>query len=155
MKLLKVMSKNYSINAYVIAILCGLSLSCSRKAEKEKITSVAYLELSGEAGETFRITIDKDSARLFMHDSDADSVVKTKKITTAEWNKILNSFSLEAFKSVKDGKSNAPVDGRDEIFTITTEANTYRLINGSTDLLRYWRIRGLTKYLLNFRNGKL
>ena len=150
------MRKNYRTNLYSIAILMCMLYSCGPKSVSEKILSLEYEQYSGEIGKSFSIFINQDSAKLFMRLSgEEDPVVKEKKISPADWAKLLNSFSLENFKSVKDGKSNAPRDGRDEIFTIKTQANTYRLVNGSTDWLRYWRIRGLTKSLLRYKNGNL
>lgn len=148
--------RNKSISCCLAFLSVLMFLSCTHKQVNpdEEITGVSYEVYSGERGKSFAVYVSKDSIKRFSYSTgDADSTIQAKKISPAEWEKVKGLFSLSNFKKVDDGKSNAPVDGTDEIFQVYTKTKNYRFTNGMSDYFDYWRISGLTGYLRSFEKG--
>lgn len=115
---------------------------------KNTITSISFSTVGGMLGYSRLIDVNRDSVHVFIglaadQKSRDSSFVNTKE----NWGKIIQLANLEHLSEVKNGQSNQPVDGTDDILHVAMAKDTITIVNGYTDSLNYKKIEPLVEYI--------
>lgn len=104
--------------------------------ESESDLKIEYGSVCGWcAGEEF-ITVTSSKISYYRNipcGDDKGTTRKSRKISASEWNKIISSFNIEAFKTLKFNTCNVCADGCDEIIRITENGNLHEIRYSPSD----------------------
>ncbi|WP_313215958.1 hypothetical protein [Soonwooa sp.] len=113
-----------------------LIMSCSSTAQNMEIKSISVSTYGGEMGYVDSIKVTKDSiftATNVATDSlrNRSSKILNSKIKISD---LMNDSDFQKVISLKDGKSNMPVDGTDTALKIETAEKVYTIINADNSI---------------------
>ena len=118
----------------------------------QEITKIELSHYGGQMGYRGTLTVTKDSVveTSFMG-TKSDKITKTgSKISSQEWQNLLNSFKLQDFKKIKSGTSYLPFDGVDTKIKISNSTGSDSIINGNEDKINFRKIEKLNNLLEKF-----
>ncbi|MGL6038584.1 MAG: hypothetical protein ACRC0E_06825 [Soonwooa sp.] len=113
-----------------------LIMSCSSTAQNMEIKSISVSTYGGDMGYVDSIKVTKDSiftATNVATDSlrNRSSKILNSKIKISD---LMNDSDFQKVISLKDGKSNMPVDGTDTALKIETADKVYTIINADNSI---------------------
>ena len=111
-----------------------------------RITKISYSSSGGRGGYYVNLDITAISTVYVQGNPETSKTIKEKTSKTY-WNSLTKALNLRDFDQVKSDPGHSMYDGIDITITVVSRGKMHTLVNGSTDIKPYIRIKAFTDLL--------
>ncbi|CAA7194965.1 hypothetical protein [Chryseobacterium potabilaquae] len=140
--------RNSNPKTFFTAFLLLTFFSCTQKKKtttngaEEKIISVSFSNVGGNAGSYRKVKVNQDSLYLEKGTvSSKEHTVWKSAITAEDWHQLTSHFDIKTFSTIKSSESIQALNGIDETFQIKTSKTSHVYVNAYTDTIHYKQLQ--------------